>query len=568
MTDAPASLALRFEILGEVRALRGDERLDLGPAKQRAVLAVLLLDAGRPVPTHQIVDAVWGDGPPENGANVVQKYVAGLRRVLEPDRSPRTPGELIALTDGGYVLRTDPGTLDAERFQSGLARASAQRRAGQLAEAAETLREAVALWQGEALAGLPGPVFEAARNRLTDARATAWEKWADIELARGNHTGLMPDLVRLVEQFPLREGLRAQLMIALHQGGRQAEALAVFRDARAYFLDEFGVEPGERMQETHRRILRGEPFYSEPVDPWAASDDIPAPRGPVGVTPPAAPIASGSLAVPPSAYVQQYVPPDPTEIVPAPASPVHPPLSPWGVGAPPPPPAYAVPRRRFPVGEVIFAALTPLVVCSFGSWIYFVYAGARRRDRRQYLVAAGYAALFVVAFVVFAAIDPTSVESVELSNAETIGFLMLLGLPVAASVHGAVLASHPGDTPKTRNLREQARRFALFDPARARQLGIGRPDLLRAFDDGGLVDLNHVPGHELARLPELSSEQAHRIVMDRLNRGPYHRPDELIARGVLPARTVARLAGRLICLPPTPLDTPSGWHSPHSTPHG
>nr|BFE76076.1 hypothetical protein GCM10020092_093770 [Actinoplanes digitatis] len=77
-----------------------------------------------------------------------------------------------------------------------------------------------------------------------------------------------------------------------------------------------------------------------------------------------------------------------------------------------------------------------------------------------------------------------------------------------------------------------------------------------------------MPGHELARLPELSSEQAHRIVMDRLNRGPYHRPDELIARGVLPARTVARLAGRLICLPPTPLDTPSGWHSPHSTPHG
>ncbi|MET8148160.1 BTAD domain-containing putative transcriptional regulator, partial [Actinoplanes sp. NPDC005259] len=560
MTDAPAGLALRFEILGEVRALRGDERLDLGPAKQRAVLAVLLLEAGRPVPTHQIVDAVWGDGPPENGANVVQKYVAGLRRVLEPDRSPRTPGELIALTDGGYVLRADPGTLDAERFQSGLARASAQRRAGQLVEAGETLREAVGLWQGEALAGLSGPVFEAARNRLTDARATAWEKWADIELARGNHTGLMPDLVRLVEQFPLREGLRAQLMIALHQGGRQAEALAVFRDARAYFLDEFGVEPGERMQETHRRILRGEPFYSEPVDPWAASDDIPVPAGPPPA--PATPVASGSLVVSPSAYVQQYVPPDPTAIVPAPASPGHPPL-PWGGAAAPPPPAYAAPRRRFPVGEVIFAALIPLLLCSFGSWIYFVYAGARRRDRRQFLVAAGYGVLFVVA-VIFAAIDPTPVESTELSTAEWIGALMIMGIAVAASVHGAVLASHPGDTPKTRNLREQARQFALFDPARARQLGIGRPDLLRAFDDGGLVDVNHVPGHELARLPDLSSEQAHRIVMDRLNRGPYARPEELIARGVLPARTVARLAGRLICLPPAALDTPSGWRSPHS----
>ncbi|MEU7906701.1 BTAD domain-containing putative transcriptional regulator [Actinoplanes sp. NPDC049118] len=563
MTDAPAGRTLRFEILGAVRALRGDEPVDLGPAKQRAVLAVLLLEAGRPVPTHQIVDAVWGDGPPENGANVVQKYVAGLRRVLEPERSPRTPGELIALTNGGYVLRADPDALDAERFQTGLARASAERRAGQLVEAAETLREALDLWQGEALAGLSGPVFEAARNRLSDARATAWEKWADIELARGNHTGLMPDLVRLVEQFPLREGLRAQLMIALHQGGRQAEALAVFRDARAYFLDEFGAEPGERMQETHRRILRGEPFYAEPVDPWAASDEIPVPRGPAGDAPPAA--TSGSLIAAPSGYIQQYVPPDPTEIVAAPASPGHPPLSPWG-GAPPPP-AYAAPRRRFPIGEVIFAALLPFVVCSFGSWIYFVYAGARRQDKRQFLVAVGYALLFVVALV-FAAIDPSPLESPDLSTAEAIGFLMFMGIAVVASVHGAVLASHPGDTPGTRSLREQARQFALFDPARARQLGIGRPDLLRAFDDGGLVDVNHVPGHELARLPGLSSEQAHRIVMDRLNRGPYARPDELIARGVLPARTVSRLATRLICLPVTPANTPAGWHSPHSAPRG
>src|SRR3954451_24824980 len=86
---------LRFELLGTVRAIRGGAEVDLGPAKQRAVLAVLLLNAGRAVPASRIVDAVWGDEPPENGANVVQKYVAGLRRVLDPDRSPRTPGELI-----------------------------------------------------------------------------------------------------------------------------------------------------------------------------------------------------------------------------------------------------------------------------------------------------------------------------------------------------------------------------------------------------------------------------------------------------------------------------------------
>ena len=549
--------------------MRGDEPVDLGPAKQRAVLAVLLLHAGRPVPTHQIVDAVWGEEPPENGANVVQKYVAGLRRVLEPQRSPRSPGELIGLTNGGYVLRLEAGALDADRFQSGLAQASAERKAGQLAEAADSLRRALALWQGEALPGLTGPAFDSARNRLTEARATAWEKWADIELARGNHTGLMPDLVRLVEQFPLREGLRAQLMIALHQGGRQAEALAAFRDARAYFLEEFGVEPGERMQETHKRILRGEPFYSEPVDPWADSDDIPAPRAsPENPAPPA--------ATPPHTYVQQYVPPDVTEVVPERRPTSIPPSYPVGAAAwgfaPPPPPAYAPPSKHIPVGEVVAAALLPILICSFGSWIYFVYAGIRRGDKRQFVVALAYAVLFIVA-VIIASLNPSSPESPDLNPTEWIAFAMFAAIAVGSAVHGAVLASHPGDSPRSRTLREQARQFATFDPERARSLGIGRPDLMRAFDDGGLVDVNHVPGHELARLPGLSSEQAHRIVIDRLNRGPYARPEDLILRGLLPMRTVNRLAPRLICVPAAQTGTPpSGWPSqslpPHAFPYG
>ena len=566
MPGTPSDPTLRFEILGDVRALRGDEPVELGPAKQRAVLAVLLLHAGRPVPTHQIVDAVWGDEPPENGANVVQKYVAGLRRALEPERSPRSPGELIALTNGGYVLRLEAGALDADRFQAGLDRAATERKAGQLVEAADSLRRALALWQGEALPGLTGPAFDSARNRLTEARATAWEKWADIELARGNHTGLMPDLVRLVEQFPLREGLRAQLMIALHQGGRQAEALAAFRDARAYFLEEFGVEPGERMQETHKRILRGEPFYSEPVDPWADSDDIPAPRASPEKAQPA-PTAGGP---PPHSYVQQYVPPDVTAVVPeqqrAAASAAYPiGAAAWGF-APPSPPAYAPPRKRFPVGEVIAAALLPIVICSFGSWIYFVYAGFRRGDKRQFIVAAGYAVLFAVG-VFIAALNPSPPSSNTLNDTEAIAFILFAAVAVASAVHGAVLASHPGDTPTSRNLRHQARQFATFDPDRARTLGIGRPDLMRAFDDGGLVDVNNVPGHELVRLPGISSEEAHGIVIDRLNRGPYARPEELVVRGVLPMRTVNRLSGRLICLPVTQTGTPpNGWPSSSAPP--
>src|SRR4051794_28326016 len=153
MTDDRTAVPLRFEILGEVRALRGGLPVDLGPAKQRAVLAVLLLQAGRPVPTHQIVDAVWGDEPPENGANVVQKYVAGLRRVLDPDRAPRTPGELLALTGGGYVLRTTNGTVDADEFQSTLSRAAAESSAGRLTRRP---RRCAPAWRSGAARRWPG----------------------------------------------------------------------------------------------------------------------------------------------------------------------------------------------------------------------------------------------------------------------------------------------------------------------------------------------------------------------------------------------------------------------------
>lgn len=256
--------------------------------------------------------------------------------------------------------------------------------------------------------------------------------------------------------------------------------------------------------------------YSEPVDPWADSDDIAA-------------------DAPPPTYVQQYVPPDVTVATPPPSS--------WG-----PAPFLPGPPQRFPVGEVIFAALLPIIICSFGSWIYFVYAGFHRRDKRQFLAAAGYASLFGVACV-FMAIDPTPVESENLSAAEWTGFFLFMASAVASAVHGGILAAHPRDTPYGRTLREQARQFAAFDPAQARRLGVGRPDLVRPFDDGGLVDLNHAPGHELARLPGITPEAAHRIVLGRFER-PYAHPEELLVRGLVTAQTMHRIGSRLLCIPP------------------
>ena len=480
---------MRFEVLGPVRALRAGTAIDLVPAKQRAVLAVLLLNAGHPVPVGRIVDVVWGDDPPENGPNVVQKYVAGLRRVLDPGRAPRTPGELIALTAGGYVLRTE--ATDLADFRAAVARATAERDPARL-------RQALARWHGPAFDGVSGAYFDAARDRLAEEHATAWERWAQYELDRGAYPALVPELVRLIAEFPLREGLRAQLMIALHRGGRQAEALAVFRDARRFLRDEFGVEPGERLQEAHRDVLRGAPAPA-PVPPAQSAQPRPG-----GASPGEAPFRPADL----------------------------------------PPP-----RRGPALLEIVVAAVLPIVLCGAGAWIYFVVAGVRRRDRRQFGVAAGYLALFLL-MIVLLAVDPSPETSDNLSGAEWSGLLGIAGVAAAGAVHGALLAAHPGDTERRRELRARAYRLAMLDPERARRIGVGRPDLHRDFDDGGLVDVNHVPGHELARLPGISSAAAHRIVVDRTRRGPYQRAEDLVTRGLISPATLYRLGTRVICLPP------------------
>jgi DNA-binding SARP family transcriptional activator len=490
----------RFELLGEVRASRDGVDVDLGPAKQRAVLAVLLLNAGRAVPTHRIVDAVWGDDPPENGANVVQKYVAGLRRVLDPDRAPRTPGELITLTGGGYTLNAAPDSLDVERFRSGVARAARERADGRLAEAAVLLSRALDLWRGPALAGLTGTLADSARDTLAEEHGTAWESWAEIELARGDHATLVPDLVRLVTEFPLREGLRALLMLALHRAGRQAEALAVFQEARRFLDDEFGVEPGALLREAHQTVLRGEPIRV------------------------VAPVPVVAPAVAP--------PPDPAPVSPPAPRPIGPPLV-------EPPPAG---RRRVPLSEVLFAGLTPIVLCSAGSWIYFAVSGVRRHDARLFLVAGAYLFAFIGFFATVGESTPDGV-------AQTVGMVGLFGVAVIASVHGLILATHPRYASQAESRRAEARLIAATDPARAREIGIGRPDLPRGFDDGGLIDVNHVPGYELSRLRGLDPATAHRIVMDRHQHGPYVRLEDLVSRGLITPDQLHRLGSRLICVP-------------------
>jgi DNA-binding SARP family transcriptional activator len=577
--------AVRFEILGDLRVLRDSTPVDLGPAKQRAVLAVLLLHAGRPVPTHQIVDAVWGDEPPENGANVVQKYVAGLRRVLDPSRAPRTPGELLALTGSGYVLQIAGHTLDADEFTAAVAGGS--------------FRAGLALWRGEALAGLTGPVFEAARVRLTEAKATAWETWVETELSQGNDAALVPELTRLIGEFPLREALRAQLMIALHRSGRQAEALAAFREARAYLLDEFGIEPGERLQETHRRVLRGDSFApaarplpsavsSSTAAPEGASESgassgvaparIPAQPGPearVSMNTESGPVASspgpgwpatgsggpGWPASQPGASESGWSPPQAGAGWSSQVTGSDAPGSMWPGGSNQPgypgglpeflarPSGGAASRPRFPYLEVLFAAGLPLVTLSLGSWIYFVVAAARQRRRWLFVAAAVYALMIVVA-IVFMTIDPSPIDSGDTSSAEAVGISTFLATMFLSAVHGTAIAVQGGSATRGWALREQSRLFASVDPGRALQIGIGRPEVPRAFDDGGLVDINHVAAPVLSRHARVSAQEAERIVASRHQHGLFRRPDELVQRGLLSAKAFRRVAPGLIAVAP------------------
>jgi hypothetical protein len=161
MTDG----ALRFGLLGPVRAFRGADAVDLGPVRQQAVLAVLLLNAGKPVPAEKIVAALWNGDPPENGVDVVQRCIGGLRRALDPS--------LLAFTDKGYVLRVDENSVDTGVFRAALAQAQSEYRTGNIHTATIQVRSALDMWDDEPLAGLSGTFFQAERDRLNSERTNA-----------------------------------------------------------------------------------------------------------------------------------------------------------------------------------------------------------------------------------------------------------------------------------------------------------------------------------------------------------------------------------------------------------
>ncbi|MEV5646376.1 BTAD domain-containing putative transcriptional regulator [Streptomyces flaveolus] len=247
--------AIRFSVLGPVRAWHQGLELDLGSPQQRVVLAALLLRRGRPVTLAELTNAVWGDESPKTAVSVLRTYISRLRKVLDPDcgcgDSPRT----IASVAAGYQAQVSEEMLDLAVFERRIADAARACAAGAESTAAQLLHDALDEWRGVALAGLPGPLAETERARLAEERLTVLEKRLDLDIRLGRHGEVIGELLSLSGEHPLREELCRLLMLALYRSGRQVEALAAYRRTRDIVVTELGVELSPSVRDVHARIL-------------------------------------------------------------------------------------------------------------------------------------------------------------------------------------------------------------------------------------------------------------------------------------------------------------------------
>ncbi len=274
---------MQYGLLGPLEVVDGGRPLTLGGGKQRALLALLLLNANRVVAVDQIIDELWGENPPETAANAVQVHVASLRRVLEPGRAGGAATAVLVTRSPGYLIRAEPDAVDVLRFERLVD--EARQSLARDPEAARTrLAQALALRRGPALADvvLQGPAHGQVA-RLEELQLSAFEDRIDADLQLGRHAAVVGELGALVAAHPLRERPRAQLMLALYRCGRQAEALEAYQSARRLLADELGIDPGTELQRLERAILHQDPGLA-----WQAAGGTTAsrPSRPGAVAPP------------------------------------------------------------------------------------------------------------------------------------------------------------------------------------------------------------------------------------------------------------------------------------------
>lgn len=248
---------MQFRILGPLEVSDDGRPLEIGPGRQRALLLLLLLHSDEVVSSDRLVDTLWSERPPPTAAKALQGYISQLRRAL--------PNGAIETRGSGYVLHA--GESDREEFEGRLAAARAQ----PPREAEKTLRAALGLWRGRALADVEyEPWAQSEIARLEELRQVAIEERIAAWLELGDHVRAVPELEALIPQHPLRERLHALLMLALYRAGRQADALSSYAAARKRLTEELGIEPGPELRDLQRRILEQDPSLVAQAPPLAA----------------------------------------------------------------------------------------------------------------------------------------------------------------------------------------------------------------------------------------------------------------------------------------------------------
>jgi predicted ATPase/DNA-binding SARP family transcriptional activator/class 3 adenylate cyclase len=280
---------VEFRTLGPLEVWADGRQLALGGAKQRRLLALLLLQAGRVVPAERLIEELWAGDPPKTAANALWVHVAGLRKALEPGRVAGSPGTVLLTRPHGYLLRVGPDELDIERFEGLLSKGRQALADHAPQQAATLLRQALALWRGPALADFALEPFAYGHIvRLEELRLVAVEERIEADLAAGRHQELVGELEALVAAHPLRERLRGQRMLALYRSGRQAEALEAYRQTRATLAEELGIDPSPPLQELHQAILSQDPtlrWLPPPVDDGSSAGDASSPAPQAAASP-------------------------------------------------------------------------------------------------------------------------------------------------------------------------------------------------------------------------------------------------------------------------------------------
>ena len=266
---------MEFRVLGPLEVVDGDRAVELGGPRQRALLAYLLVHANEAVAAERLVEELWGGSA--SGANALQVSVSRLRKALGSD-------DRLLTQPAGYLLRVAPEECDRELFEQLFDEARRDMDRGDAGEAADALRQALALWRGQPFADFRyEPFAQAEIARLEELRLSCLEARIDADLALGRHTELVSELEALTREQPLRQRPRAQLMLALYRSGRHADALEIYQATRRHLVEELGIEPSGDLRELHQAILRQDTELEapEPEPPESLEPaEEPPPLGP------------------------------------------------------------------------------------------------------------------------------------------------------------------------------------------------------------------------------------------------------------------------------------------------